>query len=331
MIRRTVGFLLFEGINSQDIAGPLEAFHSVSSVATSPYDFVFIGAKREPVCSESGLPMVATHTLQDAPALHTLVVPGGAGARSPDNLHTLCPWLLKTAPETKRVVSVCTGAFLLGHAGLLDGLTVTTHWQYADKLAQDFPALQVQAQRLFVDHGHIATSAGITAGIDLTLALIEQDLGADIASAVARHLVVHYRRVGDQTQFSAPLAFQQRADQRFASLTGFVLENLGRPLGVADLADYCGMSERNFYRQFTRSTGQTPARYVAELRLDYARQLLVSRQWSLDRIGQACGYDSPDVFRRAFMRRFSVSPADYRQRFAGRDITGGQAIRPAVN
>ncbi|MCU7553291.1 GlxA family transcriptional regulator [Alteromonas sp. ASW11-19] len=330
MIRRTVGFLLFEGVNSQDVAGPLEAFHSVSSVATSPYDFAFIGESREPVCSESGLPLVATHTLQDIPPLDMLVVPGGAGARSAHNLQVLCPWLQHVAPVTKRVVSVCTGAFLLAHAGLLKGLTVTTHWQYADQLAQEFPDLQVQAQRLFVDHGHIATSAGITAGIDLTLALIEQELGADTAAAVARHLVVHFRRAGDQAQFSAPLAFQQRADQRFASLTGYVLENLGRSLGVADLADYCGMSERSFYRQFTRSMGQTPARYVAELRLDYARQLLVSRQWSLDRIAQACGYDSPDVFRRAFMRSFSVSPAEYRHRFAGQDITRGHNV-PAVN
>ena len=168
---------------------------------------------------------------------------------------------------------------------------------------------------LFVDNGDIATSAGITSGIDLSLKLIENDLGAAIASQVARYLVVHFRRAGDQAQFSVPLQFQSKADTRFSSLTGWILQNLQRDLSVSRLADHCGMSERNFYRHFVEQTSETPARYVDALRLDYARQLLVEKTWPVERIAEACGYQSSDAFRRAFQRKFQLAPNSYRERF----------------
>ena len=247
--------------------------------------------------------------------LDTLIIPGGAGSRTAQVQSAICPWLRQVRPAIRRIASVCTGAFILAESGLLNGLPATTHWAFVEALSAGYPDIQVQANELFVDNGHIATSAGITSGIDLSLKLIENDLGSDIASQVARYLVVHFRRAGDQAQYSVPLQFQRQSDTRFSSLTGWVLQNLQRDLSISSLADYCGMSERNFYRRFIEQTGETPARYIDALRLDYARQLLVDKAWPIDKVAQACGYQSSDAFRRAFVRKFLLPPNAYRQRF----------------
>lgn len=317
MIKRKIGFLLFDQMNTQDLVGPMEAFFSVSEFNASPYQLVFIGEHAGPYRSESGLALVADCPLTDITALDTLIIPGGAGSRMQHVQQALCPWLISIKPKVRRMASICTGAFLLAEAGLLAGRDATTHWGFVDELATAYPDIIVHPDELYVDDDDIATSAGITSGIDLALRLIENDLGADVASQVARFLVVHYRRAGDQAQFSVPLRFQQKADAGFVSLSSFVLENLGKALSVGDLAEHCAMSERNFYRQFTRQMGETPARYIETLRLDYARQLLVEKQWPLSRMADACGYRSVDAFRRAFQRRFSLSPMAYRARFHG--------------
>ena len=320
MRRKKIGFLLFDQFNGQDLIGPLEAFHSVSEVTESPYQCVFIGPEAGPYRSEAGLTMLADLALTDVNLsethqLDTLIIPGGAGSRNPKVQSALCPWLHQVSPAIRRIASVCTGAFILAQSGLLDGLPATTHWAFVDELSKRYPNIQLQANELFVDNGHIATSAGITSGIDLSLKLIENDLGSDIASQVARYLVVHFRRAGDQAQYSVPLQFQSKTDTRFSSLTGWVLQNLQRDLTVSSLAAHCGMSERNFYRHFVEQTGETPARYIDSLRLDYARQLLVEKTWPIDKIAQACGYQSSDAFRRAFVRKFVMAPNAYRERF----------------
>ncbi|MAD77449.1 MAG: AraC family transcriptional regulator [Rheinheimera sp.] len=330
MLRRKIGFLLFDQFNGQDLIGPLEAFHSVNNVTDSPYECIFIGQKAGPYRSEAGLTMLADISLQELALndlnladaalpnntlLDTLIIPGGAGSRAPLVQAAICPWLRQVNPAIRRIASVCTGAFILAESGLLNGLQATTHWAFVEALAKHYPQIQVQANELFVDNGHIATSAGITSGIDLSLKLIENDLGSDIASQVARYLVVHFRRAGDQAQYSVPLQFQSKTDTRFSSLTGWVLQNLQRDLSISSLADYCGMSERNFYRHFVEQLGETPARYVDSLRLDYARQLLVEKTWPIDKIAEACGYQSSDAFRRAFVRKFLMAPNAYRQRF----------------
>lgn len=316
MIKRKIGFLLFDQMNAQDLVGPMEAFFSVSEITTSPYELLFIGDSAGSYRSESGLAMQADYVLADLTSLDTLIVPGGAGSRLPDVQRALCPGLKQIKPQVRRMASICTGAFLLAEAGLLDGLHATTHWQFVGDLAADYAGIHVHPDELYIDNGDIATSAGITSGIDLALRLIENDLGAEVATKVARFLVVHYRRAGDQAQFSEPLRFQQKANTGFASLSSFVLDNLQKELNVGELAAHCAMSERNFYRQFIRQMGETPARYIETLRLDYARQLLVENPWSLGRISEACGYRSADAFRRAFYRRFSLSPSDYRERFS---------------
>lgn len=315
MLRKKIGFLLFEQFNGQDLIGPLEAFHSVSDVTESPYECIFMGPKAGPYRSESGLAMVADVSLAESDLLDTLIIPGGAGSRTPLVQSAICPWLRQVRPDIRRIASVCTGAFILAESGLLNGLQATTHWAFVEALSKRYPNIQVKANELFVDNGHIATSAGITSGIDLSLKLIENDLGAEIASRVARYLVVHFRRAGDQAQYSIPLQFQSRSDTRFSSLTGWVLQNLQCDLSVSNLADHCGMSERNFYRHFVERMGETPARYVDSLRLDYARQLLVEKTWPIDKVATACGFQSSDAFRRAFQRKFLMAPNAYRERF----------------
>ncbi|MGQ8365526.1 GlxA family transcriptional regulator [Glaciecola sp. 1036] len=322
MLTKKIGFLLFNGLNSQDLVGPLEVFSAAKEIAKASYDFVFIGESQESYKSESGLAIFADVSLTDISELDTLIIPGGSGARNKQNHLKLCSWIKKIKPQTRRIASICTGAFLLAETGLLDGKKATTHWAFVDELAKTYPKVKVCENDLYVDNGDLATSAGITSGIDLALRLVENDLGSEISTQVARYLVVHYRRAGDQAQFSEPLKFQQKADTGFSSLTGFIMQNLQRQLSVGDLANHCAMSERNFYRQFTRKMGQAPAKYIETLRLDYARQLLVEKKWPLERISQACGYLSADAFRRAFHRRFSISPSEYRGRFTANEGNG---------
>ncbi len=317
MITRKVGFLLFDGMTALDLTGPLEAFHTVGDVCdTRHYECVFIGQNRQTYRTESGLMMTATMSFNDIDSLDTLIIPGGAGSRREENQRHIGPWLVAVKPLTRRMVSICTGAFLLADSGLLDGRKATTHWAFADGLRQHYSRITVIPDALYVDNGDIATSAGISSGVDLALKLIDDDLGARVAADVARFLVVHLRRDGDQAQFSAPLQYQLKTDSVFAGLTGWLLENLQSSMTIGQLAAHCGMSERNFCRRFTEKTGMSPGRYVEQLRLDYARQLLVESTWSLSQISEACGYNSADVFRRAFERRFNLTPKDYRARFS---------------
>ena len=316
MIKQKVGFVLYDNVNALDLVGPLEAFHTVSEVAGPAYEMRFVSHQKGQVKTESGLPLVADKSIDDIGPVDILIVPGGSGSRDKQVLSWLCPWLQSVQPEIKRIVSVCTGAYVLASAGLLDGYRATTHWAHIDDFAQRFPKVILLADELYVDNGHIATSAGITSGIDLTLKLVEDDLGADIAAKVARYLVVHYRRSGHQAQFSLPLKYQIKADSQFASLHGWVMTNLQQDLSVSQLAEQAQMSERNFCRRFKEQMGQSPGRYVESLRLDYARQLLVEKPWPISRVSEACGYQHDDVFRRAFERRFLVAPKAYRAMFA---------------
>lgn len=317
MIKQKVGVVLYDNVNALDVVGPLEALHTVSDVAQPAYKCLFIGDEIRPFMTESGLPLMTNTTFAQIDALDILIVPGGAGSRDPKVLAILCPWIGRIRPKTKRIMSICTGAFVLAAAGLLDGQQATTHWAHIDEFKQQYPAVRLAADELYVDNGHIATSAGITSGIDLTLKIIEDDLGADIAAKVARYLVVHYRRAGHQAQFSLPLKYQMKADSQFASLHGWVMANLQQNLSVSQLAEKAQMSERNFCRRFKAQMGQSPGRYVESLRLDYARQLLVEKPWHISRVSEACGYQHDDVFRRAFERRFNLTPKAYRALFSG--------------
>lgn len=315
-IKKRVGFILYDRFTALDLFGPLEALHSSASQGGVEYSIQLIGDQQRMYKAESGVQVLADKALDAVQNLDILIVPGGRGSRVPEVQRVLCPWLAEQAPRISKIVSICTGVYLLAEAGLVNGKTVTTHWQHCEDFQQNYPEVNLRAEALYVQNSHISTSAGISSGIDLALKIIEDDSGSEVAAKVARLLVVHYRRSGDQAQYSEPLKFQQRANSAFSALSGWIMNNLGSDLSTNKLAEQAGMSERNFYRRFKQQMGTSPARYVEQLRLDYARQLLTDKDWPNKRIAQACGYPQVDVFRRAFERRFSVSPKEYRHRFS---------------
>jgi transcriptional regulator GlxA family with amidase domain len=314
-----VAFLGYEGFQAMDICGPLDAFDSANHFRPGSYATVITSLDGQPFSSESGLRIAPDCRLAQAgePAgnIDTLIIPGGAGLRRPGVAVATGEALRACAPGVRRIVSVCTGIYGLAPSGLADGCRVTTHWRYAADVTARFPALRVQADQIFLKHGRIYTSAGITAAIDLALALIEEDYGPGLAVSVARDLVVYLKRSGGQNQFSEPLQFQSRAGDRFADLAAWIVANLRADLTVEALADRAGLSPRQFNRRFRVAFGAAPAQAVEILRLDAARERLAGSAAGIDQVADAVGFASTDSFRRAFNRRFGLSPADYRARF----------------
>lgn len=245
-------------------------------------------------------------------AIDTLIVAGGLGARDAERCPRTLAWLRRVAPGTRRVTSVCTGAFVLAAAGLLDGRRATTHWQRAAAFAKRYPQVRVEPDRIFVRDGKFWTSAGITAGIDLALALIADDLGEAAAKRTAQMLVVYHRRPGGQSQFSALLELG-RPEGRFAELLAWARERLPEKLPVERLADRAAMSPRNFARAFLAETGMTPAKAVAHLRLEAARATVEAGSEPIDRIAALTGFGDPERMRRAFIRAFGQPPQALRR------------------
>jgi transcriptional regulator GlxA family with amidase domain len=248
--------------------------------------------------------------------IDTLVVAGGQGVIRAAEDAELLDWVRRRALRARRVASVCTGAFLLAATGLLDGRRAVTHWDYCDRLARAYPKVHVDPDPIFVRDGMIWTSAGVTAGIDLALALVEDDVGRGVALRVARHLVVFLKRPGGQAQYSAALTLQS-TDDRFAGLHDWIRTHLSDDLPLRRLAAEAGMSERSFIRRYRDATGLTPARAVERLRVEAARQLLLETRLPAKRIAARCGFGSEETMRRSFARTQGVSPQDYRQRFGG--------------
>ena len=311
--------LVFDGVQSLDVTGPLEVFDGANRYlaahgADGPaYRITVASPGGAPVRTSSGLTLVPDGGLAAAAAPHTLVVPGGAGARA-DN-ERVTAWLRRLAPATQRITSACTGAFLLAGAGLLAGRRVTTHWAYADALQREFPDVTVDPEPIYVRDGAFVTSAGVTAGIDLALALVEEDVGRDAALAVARHLVVFLRRPGSQAQFSAQLQAQLAQRPAVREVQHWISERPGADLSVDALAARAGLSPRQFARCFTAETGVTPGRYVDRVRMEAARRELEDTGYGVEQVARSCGYGTPEAMRRAFIRALGVSPAGYRQRF----------------
>jgi transcriptional regulator GlxA family with amidase domain len=245
----------------------------------------------------------------------TLLVAGGEGAEVAAADPALVEWVRQRATQARRVASVCTGAFLLAAAGVLDGRRAATHWLYCAKLAQRFPAVRVESDPIFVCDGPVWTSAGVTAGIDLALALVEEDLGRSMALSVARYLVVFLKRPGGQAQFSATLSLQT-AEDIFGALHDWITGHLAEDLSLSVLANRAGMSERSFSRHYAEATGLTPARAIERLRVEAARRLLSESRLPVKRIAQRCGFGSEETMRRSFLRLLTVTPQDYRTRFS---------------
>ncbi|MCV2884466.1 GlxA family transcriptional regulator [Aestuariibacter sp. AA17] len=316
MKRKTAGFLLYDGVTGMDVMGPMEALGAVADILPEVgYTCVSVAMSKSAVKTETGLMILPDVPLADMPPLDYFFIPGGRGRQDIRLQHSVSHIAKGLHQQGTKIVSVCTGAFLLAGSGLLNGCRATTHWGYAQAFQQAFPAVDVVANELFIDIGDIATSAGISSGIDLTLKLIENDFGRDIATKVARYMVVHYRRAGDQAQYSEPLKFQQHSDGPFHALMPWIMSRISQTITTEEMAAFAGMSERNFHRLFLAQFATTPAKFVTALRLDYARQLLVENRWSLKQVSMACGYGRVDVFRRAFERRFGMSAKDYKARF----------------
>ncbi len=314
----TIGLLVYDGVQALDVTGPMDVFAAANHQAggnRAPYTLCTIGLVAGPVRTEAGLTIVPDTTLSASPGLDTLLIPGGAGSRVVDADAGLLAWIRARSATTRRVVSICTGLHVLAATGLVDGRRVTTHWQHAANLARRYPRLHMDADKLFLRDGQFHTSGGLTAGIDLALALVEDDLGSGTALAVARELVMYMKRPGNQTQYSAPLDAQTCSSGRMAPLVEWLLENLAGNLATDRLAERMAMSPRHFRRVFVETFDATPAVFIERLRLERACILLTSGASTIDRIARSVGFASADVFRRAFRARYGVSPLEYRARF----------------
>ncbi|MBH2882765.1 GlxA family transcriptional regulator [Serratia ureilytica] len=308
---KTIGFVVFPGFNLLDFAGPLAAFDNVSQFTDPPaYRGVAISPPGGMVASSAGVE-IATQPCGDE-RFDTLVVAGGSGNVMAAQSPALAAFLANQSRRARRIASVCTGAFILAACGLLDGKRATTHWYHAARLQQNYPRIRVDSNRIFIRDGDIWTSAGISAGIDLALALIEDDLGATLAAAVARQLVVYHRRPGGQSQYSLLLALNPSSDRMRTALS-YAREHLHLPLSVADLADAACLSERQFGRLFRAETGQTPAKVIEQLRVEAARGRIEESAEPLEAIARSVGFSDPERMRRAFIRVFGLSPQAIRR------------------
>jgi transcriptional regulator GlxA family with amidase domain len=314
--RIKVALLAYPGVQTLDVAGPLDAFAAANEARPESYAFTTVSLTGAPLVAESGLKIVPDCALHALRGIDTLIVPGGSGVRRPGVAEETAEALRRLAPHCRRMVSVCTGIYALARSGLLDGRRATTHWRFADDVARLYPALRMDSDKIFIKDGPFYSSAGITAAIDLSLALIEEDYGAQLALNVARDLVVYVKRSGGQRQFSEPLKFQAKATDRFAELAAWIAENLAADLSIEKLAARAALSPRQFNRRFTEAFGQNPSAKIEALRLDAGRDRLTASRASVETIATTVGFRSADAFRRAFARRFGLSPGEYRRRFA---------------
>jgi transcriptional regulator GlxA family with amidase domain len=316
--RKRVLILAFDGVNLLDVGGPLQAFEASEPHrdVAERYETIVASVRGGEVQTSARIPIV-THKLAQVEhlAFDTVMVGGGSPDGRPAAPPELVEWIAGCEVRTRRLCSICTGAFMLAAAGLLDGRRATTHWEWAGLLQAEYPEIAVEPDCIYVNDGKIWTSAGVTAGIDLTLALIEQDFGHRVAIEAARRLVVFMKRPGGQAQFSAPLLFQSQADDGFSELHAWIRQNLTADLKVERLAEKVGMSERSFSRTYAARVGQTPAKTVEAMRVEAACGLLESDGLPLKQVAAAAGFGDEQNLRRVFLRRFGLNPVDYRDRF----------------
>jgi transcriptional regulator GlxA family with amidase domain len=315
--------VVFDGVQTLDVSGPCEVFAGANQVldatgSTAPrYALHVVSAGGGTVTTEAGLGLVASDLAStDELDVDTLLLPGGAGVHAAAADPALVDQVRAVAARARRTVTVCSGTFLAAAAGLLDGRRVTTHWARAERLRRQYPAIEVDADPIYVRDGDVWTSAGVTAGIDLALALVEDDHDARTAQTIARWLVMFLRRPGGQTQFATGVWAPRADDEPVRRAQTLIELHPADDHRVDRLAARVGMSERHFIRRFTSGTGTTPARYVSEVRLDAARRALEETDDTLEAIARRCGFGTGETLRRTFARRLGVSPDAYRRRFA---------------
>jgi transcriptional regulator GlxA family with amidase domain len=318
-VLRVIEVLAFPAVQLLDVTGPLQVFASandlVAEAGGAPPYVLRVVAKGGSVTASAGLGIAARPLPRTGATLDTLIVAGGPGVDAAAADPALVKWIRERARIARRVASVCTGAFLLAASGVLDGRRAVTHWSYCAALARRFPAVRVESDPIFVRDGAIWTSAGVTAGIDLALALVEEDLGRTVALAVARYLVVFLKRPGGQAQFSTALSLQA-AEDKFGALHDWIVRHLADDISLGVLASQAGMSERSFSRRYAEATGLTPVHAVERLRVEAARRLLSESRLPVKRISRRCGFGSEETMRRSFLRLLATTPQDYRSRFS---------------
>jgi transcriptional regulator GlxA family with amidase domain len=324
---RRIALVAYPAVDVLDVAGPSEVFAAtqravaaVGGPSEAGYSIeVLSSSAKLAIETDSAVKLLAHRScLGVRYPIDTLLVAGGLGCLEAAKDRVLLRWLRRLAPRVRRLGSICTGAFVLAAAGLLDGRRATTHWKWCTRLARAYPKIQVEPDPIFICDGSIYTSAGVSAGMDLALALVEEDFGRAAALWIARHLVLFARRPGGQSQFSVLLDLQEAEREPLRDLQMWVAEHLDQNLSVQQLAGRVHMSARNFARVFRKQVGWTPARFIERLRVEAARQRLEEVRAGLAPIARECGFGSADSMRRSFLRVLHVAPADYRSRFQDR-------------
>ena len=320
---RRIAVAVYPGVSLLDLGGPLEAFRVASEFAGTRsrrlnYKCSVVSSRGGQVPTADGVPLI-TESIRslDRIEIDTLIVPGAFLVEDVTRDVELIKWVAKRAPKCRRVCSVCVGSFMLAAAGLLNGRRAATHWMHTQLLARQYPDVKVEPDAIFVHDGRVWSSAGVTTGIDLALALIEEDSGRETAIAVARVLVVYLKRAGGQSQYSALLAAQAESESNnFAELERWIAENLRADLSIESLADRAHMSPRNFARMYAKKRGRTPAKAVEAIRIDAARRRLEETDARIETIADECGYSGEEQMRSAFVRVLRIPPREYRKRFA---------------
>ncbi|MEU7061509.1 GlxA family transcriptional regulator [Streptomyces sp. NPDC046197] len=324
MLHRRVVVVAYAGAQALDITGPIEVFDTANrlgAASSAPYRIEFVSADAPLVRTSCGVMVEASPLEAGQGPIDTLLVPGGWGLDSALEDRALVSWIRRAAARSRRVASVCGGSFLLAEAGLLNGRRATTHWAYTKTLAGRYPDVTVDPEPIFVWDGPFVTSAGVSTGIDMALALVEADHGAALALETARFLVLFLKRHGGQAQFSAVLDAQLADHPPIRAAQEWILDNLHNPMPVAEIAQRANMSPRNFARVFRREVGTTPGQYVERSRIGRARELLESTDLTISQIARRCGFVAPETFFRSFGRTLGLTPKEYRHRF--------QVISPA--
>jgi transcriptional regulator GlxA family with amidase domain len=322
-VTRRIVIVAYPGVQALDVAGPYEVFSSASRVVTAEgtnglpdaYTVELVSPGGTMVSTESGLPLGTAPLPHPPRPIDTLVVPGGTGSRTARYDVALVDWIRDAAATSRRIVTVCSGAFLVAEAGLADGCTMTTHWARAQRLADDYPTIHVDPDPIYVHDGRLWSSAGVTAGIDLSLALVEDDLGTEVAQTVARWLVMFLRRPGGQTQFAAPVWMPRAERSVIRSVQAAIEERPDADHSVPALATRASMSPRHFTRVFTAEVGEAPGQYVERVRTEAARRALEDSGDTVAVVARRCGFGSAETLRRTFVKRLGIPPDQYRRRF----------------
>jgi transcriptional regulator GlxA family with amidase domain len=322
---RRIGIFIYDGMMALDAVGPADVFGLANIMcrqedpdAAQQYDVCLVGSRKGPIRTGTGFRISADLSLKEAhPTLDTLIVPGGYDQRDAEAalaIPEVSAWLRRSARQSRRVASICTGAITLAKLGLLDGRRATTHWAFCDRFVADFPTVDVEPDNLWIKDGKIYTSAGITTGMDLAVALVEEDLGRRFALELARVLVMFLKRPGGQSQFSSELISQLASPDRLEDLVEWIRDHLDRPLTIEDLALRSGMSARNFQRVFTQQCGMPPAKFIERLRVERARLIIEDTGLPMAEIARKSGFDTEQRMRRAFKRVLAINPVDHADR-----------------